>query len=430
MSEKVGDVARAFWIERVEQHPHVEVIHAAQAVNPTRSARMPHAARDTPPPLHSHAAVGSLAFRQQLSSAVRHPLDAASLSESVYPGDTVAICIGPGIPHALDWLAALVTDLMELGIRPADIAIFGLPCPNQSKSATTPLPATETAATVTNAAQEPELQEPELQQPELQWPELQWVEHHADDPQSLAMVGVSRHDHPIYVNRILAEADVVLPMVLINSEAALTLAGSIYPSLSSADTQERLLQQEPEQLEESIEAENLVCPFLMLGVVPAPSGQEPEIVAGRRAAVQSHARQRLRDLWTTTPAQHPAVLASIEATTAVGLWERLYQALLNALTLASPQAPIVLLIADPTATTHFSLGQSQKKRSAPRRRFLELVEETTRTRPVFLASDLEASDVEDAGLGAISRWDDLHRILDRSPTVAWLRDADRWSIEP
>lgn len=389
LTNELGEVEREGWIERVEHHPHVAVVRAVGHTSGTIEGR----------PSAASGELGSIARRRQLSSAVRAPLDSAPLSESVYPGDTVAISVGPGIPQAHDWLAALAANLIELGIRPADISVFGLRCP----------PATGSEA------------EP--------FSELNWVEHQADDPQSLAMVGVSRHDQPIYVNRWLAEADVVVPLVLINSEEALTLAGSIYPSLSSADTQERLQQLEPEQLEESIEAENLVCPFLMIGILPAPSGQGAEVVAGRRAAVQSHARQRLRDLWTTRSAQHPAVLATIEATTSVGLWERLRHALQNALTLAHPQAPIVLLIADPLATANFSLGQSNKKRSAPRRRFLELVEEVTRTRPVFLASGLEGSEVEDCGLGAISRWEDLHRILDRSPAVAWLRDADRWSIE-
>lgn len=406
MAAASGDLEREVWLERVEQHPHVVPVRSVGAT--TQASR--HRPQLVAPDPAASPDVGSNGLRRQLSAAVRQPLDAASLSESVYPGDTVAISMGPGVPHALEWLEALVADLRDLGIRPADISVFGLRCPATDSN---PAAANPAAASLDLSA----------------LAELHWVEHQADDPQSLAMVGVSRHDHPIYVNRWLAEADVVLPIVLINSEEALTLAGSIYPSLSSVETQERLHQQEPEQQEEAIEAENLVCPFLMIGIIPAPSGQGSEVVAGRRAAVQSHARQRLRDLWTTTPAQHPAVLASIEATTSVGLWERLHHALQNALTLASPLAPIVLLIADPAATANFALGQTNKKRSAPRRRFLELVEEVTRTRPVFLASGLEDGDVEDCGLGAISHWEELHRILERSPAVAWLRDADRWSIE-
>lgn len=413
MTDASGDLEREVWLERVEQHPHVVLIRsvgnalAHPKISTPASISTP-ANTSTPaslPPVASPPEASSIGRRRQLSAAVRQPLDAAPLSESVYPGDTVAISIGPGIPDAADWLAALAAELLELGIRPADVSVFGMRRP----------------ATASNPSAV------SVEAPALA--ELHWVEHQADDPQSLAMVGVSRHDHPIYVNRWLAEADVVLPMVLINSEEALTLAGSIYPSLSSIETQERLQQQEPEQQEESIEAENLVCPFLMVGIIPAPSGQGSEVVAGRRAVVQEHARQRLRELWTTTPAQHPAVLASIEATTSVGLWDRLHQALQNALTLANSQAPIVLLIADPAATANFALGHTNKKRSAPRRRFLELVEEVTRTRPVFLASNLDNSDVEDCGLGAISHWEELHRILERSPAVAWLRDADRWSIE-
>jgi hypothetical protein len=340
------------------------------------------------------------AWRQKLIAALRAPMDTAPIESLVYPGDSVTISVGPNVPGSAALVETLIELLVAQGVRPADIKILG-----------------GTGFKVSSEVGDVALSENQVG----------WIEHQPDNQEALAMVGVSRHNFPIHLNKYLVEADVVIPIVLMNRDEALTLSGSIYPAWSSAETQERLRGNQAEQCEEAKEAENLVCPFLMIGVIPAPGGENDDVVAGLRQAVQHHAKQRLKALWTTAPAAHAAVLATLEAHYDLGLWDRLRRALGNAVALTADQAPIILLLAPGVAGSKPSRGTA-RKRSGEKARLFEVIEEATRHRPIFLASDLDSSEVEELGLGAISTLEELQRLLKRSPELAVIRDADRWRI--
>lgn len=349
---------------------------------------------------HSGGVQSDAAWRQKLIAALQAPMDTAPIVSLVYPGDSVTISVGPNVPGSAALVETLVELLVAQGVRPADIKILGGTAGKGSS---------------------------EVGDVALSENQVGWIEHQADNQEALAMVGVSRHNFPIHLNKCLVEADVVIPIVLMNRDEALTLSGSIYPMWSSAETQERLRGNQAEQCEEAKEAENLVCPFLMIGVIPAPGGENDDVVAGLRQAVQHHAKQRLKALWTTAPAAHAAVLATLEAHYDLGLWDRLRRALGNASSLAADQAPIILLLAPGVAGSKPSRGTA-RKRSGEKARLIEVIEEATRHRPIFLASDLDSSEVEELGLGAISTLEELQKLLKRSPELAVIRDADRWRI--
>lgn len=337
-------------------------------------------------------------WHDKLVAALVAPLEAPPLPDAVYPGDSVAISVGPDVPGSRAIVTGLVHLLVAQGVRFADIKILG-----PTAALVEPIVMANDQAHVCQ------------------------IEHHADDPESLAMVGVSRHNFPIYLNKHLVEADVVIPIVLLNRDEALTLSGSIYPTWSSAETQDRLRGHQAEQCEEAKEAENLVCPFLMIGVIPAPGGEQGEVVAGLRPAIQHYAKQRLKALWTAAPAQHAAVLATLEAHYDMGLWDRVRRAIENAVALSSDQAPIILWLAPGVGRSSQPLG-SARKRSSEKSRLIEIIEEVTRHRPIFLASDLDANEVEELGLGAIESLAEFQKLINRSPDLAVIRDADRWRI--
>ncbi|MBL8891452.1 MAG: DUF2088 domain-containing protein [Planctomycetaceae bacterium] len=342
----------------------------------------------------------------KLAAALQAPLDAAPLADAVYPDDTVAISVGPDVPGSQALVEALVDQLTAHGVRPQDIRILNADGSRMRSGQ---------AASTTDSSSSTSTDRPRQ------------ILHHADDQESLSMVGVSRHNHAIYLNRYLVEADVVIPIVLMNRDEALTLSGSIYPMWSSAETQERLRGHHVEQSEEAKEAESLVCPFLMIGVVPAPGGETGEVIAGVRGALQHYAKHRLKSLWTAAPASHKAVLATLEAHYDLGLWDRLRRALQNALALSAEQAPILLLLGPGVVGSGAGRGGT-KKRNAEKARLIEVVEEATRHRPIFLASELDASEIEDLGLGAIESLAEFSKLIQRFPDLAVIRDADRWSI--
>jgi len=68
--------------------------------------------------------------------------------------------------------------------------------------------------------------------------------HNPNDPQSLAMLGVAGDDSPIMLNRVLVDADVVIPIERFERKRGLGHLGMqsvIYPRFADAETQTRFL---------------------------------------------------------------------------------------------------------------------------------------------------------------------------------------------
>jgi len=362
-------------------------------------------------------------WRQRLLTAVAAPVGGLPLRQTVYPGDRVAVVFGRGVSGVEPIALALLDLLREQGVRQEDIVIVGDPTAKASAAAV------------------------------LAGSPIQWVEHLASDSGSVALVGVSRDDHPIYVNRHLAEADVVIPVVRLCPDVAETLAGSIYPWLSTVETQDRLSGFDRQQQDESIEAEKLVCPFMMIGVIPAPGDEVGEMLAGLRESIQALASQRIHQLWTTQPANFAAVIATVDGGSSQGSWARLQRGLMNAARLADARGPIVLIAeaakleaavrevvedgsqSPPGELVDWSAGGEAGRSQVPldlgsdRRQLMACLEDLTRDRPVYLISRLDVDATEALGFGFLSEPHELSRLLDRGDRVALLRDADRWEIQ-
>jgi hypothetical protein len=157
---------------------------------------------------------------QAAAQALRQPLGFPPLAQAAVPGDRVALALDVGLPQAPALVAAVVREMMGRGVLPEDIvvlrtpddAVAGAPDPRSG------LPA-ELAGRVV----------------------LQ--EHRADDKDHLAYLATDERSRPVYLNRHLADADLVVPMGCVRLKPAAGcygLAGAIYPAFSDAPTQARI----------------------------------------------------------------------------------------------------------------------------------------------------------------------------------------------
>jgi len=279
-------------------------------------------------------------WSQRLASAVNNPLGSPPLQEQVYPGDTVAIAVGAGVPEGNELAKAIVLLLKEQGVRHEDIVIVstaeGLGNERVSElvqeSSSTIKPQNDSGQELDNSgASEDPLS-------------VQWVVHDPNSTDSLTMVGVSQEGEPIYVNSLLAKADVVVPIVLMQQlELKETEQGFLYPLLSSTQTQQRLTVNSKIKLRESEEAEQLVSPFFIVGVVPAPGNFIGEILVGTRENVLPHSVEKMRQLWSTRgEAEFATVVATVEGPAASSM-ENLHRSLVNATLVARQKCPIVMI---------------------------------------------------------------------------------------
>lgn len=324
------------------------------------------------------------------------------LQQQVFPGDTIAIALGDQVPAVASLVESLLQILLKQGIRPGDIVIVSpgplpelhLSVPHRMLASTIQSQGAASSSAASASLSDAPLEAAPLESTPLEsaLPDnavegidsVGVVVHQAANTDQLAMVGVSGAGHPIYLNRWIAEADVVIPIVLMESIQASegdslgretnqtfqdspttdtpdkvlapsnashflsegqhsVRSGYLYPELSSAPTQARL-QSDPQGLQEQQDAENLVSPFFLIGVVPAPGNQIGEILVGPRHEIQPLANQCIRQFWSTTAkADYSAIVATIEGNRAMQTLANVYLSLQNASRLVDPHSPIVLV---------------------------------------------------------------------------------------
>lgn len=229
------------------------------------------------------------------------------LSEQVFPGDQVAIVISAHVPAGKEIAEIIIAKLMASGVEQNRIHVVSL----------NPLDESEGDR------------------------EALWQVHHPAERTDSAMVGVSRRGQPIYMNATIANADVVIPVV--PAGQGNSIDGYLYPAFSIQETRQRLGEDLPLAIEEALEAEQLISPFYVVGIVSAPGNQVGEVIVDSRENADEFGRQRHEKYWTAPQQSFDAILVTLGSVgRAVGV-QQLHEAVCNASLMVESGAPIVLL---------------------------------------------------------------------------------------
>jgi hypothetical protein len=134
------------------------------------------------------------------------------------------------------------------------------------------------------------------------------VQHRPDDADSLAYLAATDDAYPIYLNRVLYDADVVVPIGLRrpnHSYGYLGAPGGIYPLFADAAAQFRLLATSPadwrrhgrtRRWEADRVAWQLGVQF-RIEAVPTAHGRLAQVIGGHTDSVTRHARRSMLDAW-------------------------------------------------------------------------------------------------------------------------------------
>lgn len=364
-------------------------------------------------------------MEQTLAAPEYHP----PLSETVFPGDSVAIAIQSDIPHPRIVIGALIEQLCSLIISVSDIVVV------------------ITRRTADQLGLDPGLYEiPEENKPEGKRPTIFPVEfefniinfqvHDPENKSGHSYLVANDEGDPVYVNRILVDSDVVMPVGCPMPGEVSQRGDCVYPDFSNDTTMHRFSQgkgsfisrwQEIELANDSLGA------FFSIQIVCGPGDAIRHVCSGSRKDAVNSARAVTNKLWAFDwHAKSDVIVATIESNPHDQTWDDFANALVAASRLSNSDGPIVIwsdIKVNPDRNIRKAcISQFEDGISAKLPKTLQRVAAIVKDRPVFFRSDLNRNVVEELGLGFVESAAEIVRIAEPHSTGLVIRDAHKCQI--
>lgn len=349
-------------------------------------------------------------------AAVAEPVGFPPLSQATVPGDRIVIALDRGVPAGAAAVAGVVHGLLQGNASPQDIRL------------------------IVTGEEERQSGPTRLLAPDIR-DAIEILVHDPHKKAGLAYLAASQEGKPIYFNRAIDEADVVIPIGQLRLDSAwgyVGVHGCLYPRFSDAATQERFRRsgadwskQQRLRREEADEAAWLLGVQFTVQVAPGTRNALLHVIAGESHAVAEQGRRVCEQAWLHKPTQRAnLVVAAIEGGPAEQTWENLARALNAASGAVADGGAIVLCTRlhvtddDRSATaTGSDAADEQGDRASARRIAAKLLHKTRERAQVFLLSDLDGDLVENMGLGHVSVPEEVTRLSRRFTSCMLLGNA-------
>ncbi|MBC18746.1 MAG: hypothetical protein CMJ74_00610 [Planctomycetaceae bacterium] len=215
-----------------------------------------------------------------VAAAILDPIGYPPLTQAVVSGDRVAIPLDPSVPRSQLLVAGLIGPLCEAAIAPQDITIL-------------------TARNVIDKSEDPR-----NELPETIAKHVKLVTHDPDNREQLGFLATSSENQPIYLNRVIQDADVVFPIGCLRPRTAISFYGLhtvLFPTFADRATIERyqkVSNEDPDETrrrraEESKEAAWLLGLHATLQVIPGGGNSILQILAGDPGKVSEVGMHRI-----------------------------------------------------------------------------------------------------------------------------------------
>jgi nickel-dependent lactate racemase len=359
-----------------------------------------------------------------VADVLEEPLDYPPFRLTATPGDRVVVTLGRGVPQSAQITAAVIRSLLAAGVEPDGITIL------------------RTQADVTGGVEDPRrlLGEPLKER-------ISTVVHDPHDRGGLAYLAATESGEPIMLNRLLTDADVVLPIGCMQSEAATGYFGihtPLFPTFSDQKAQARFRRLDalgtngPCKRELKSEVEHaawLLGVNFTIQLVPAAGEGILHVVAGETAAVKRRSRQLYDDAWSWSLARRASlVVAAIEGGAVQQTWENFGRTLEAACALVEDDGAIAvccdLAAAPGPGVQHLAgarsrravLEQIRKHRPADTLPAAQLAQALDRDK-VYLLSRLDPALVEELDMVPMANGDELVRLTRQHNSCILLNNA-------
>jgi nickel-dependent lactate racemase len=358
-----------------------------------------------------------------MRAALAHPLGYPPLRQTVVQGDRVVLALGEGLVQPAPLVAGAILELIDARIEPESITVL--------RHATDArlcrqLPTEDLPAELRDRVA---------------------VEvHDASDREKLCLLNVSSNDEPIYLNRSLVDADVVVPIGLARASRSLGdlgVHGTLYPGFADEVAQQRFLaprsslsaSTKQRRVREATEADWFLGTRLVVQVIPGPGETIMQILAGDVDQVEPRAREICESLWCfQVPRRASMVVATLTGGKQQQSWSNFARALDSALRVVQDKGTIAICC-DLSARPGPSLRRLARAKSldaaniavqrdqTPDALTATLLIRTLQHANVYLLSRLDEDCVESLGVAYIASPDEVARLVSRHDSCILLQNA-------
>ena len=361
---------------------------------------------------------------QAVATAVAAPLDFPPLVRATVPGDRIVIALEHGIPQSAEIVGAIVRTLLENGAAAEDIKI--LRTKNDLEAGVGDPRAGLNLETIDQITVET---------------------HDLSDKGRMSYLAASSDGKPIYLNRTLFDADLVLPVGSLRLESGLGYHGvhdALFPAFSDQETQDRFRAADATASEkerdlrrqEAQEVAWLLGVLFTIQIVPGPGESVLHVLAGDPGAVFSQGSRLCREAWSyEVPKRASLVVAAIEGASDRQTWENVARALAAASKAVAADGAIALctdLEAQPgpsmrriaSADDPARTMRKIRKEKQPDLVQASQLAQTLERAKVYFLSRLDEEVVEEIGVAHVSDPDEIQRLVSRYDSCILLANAE------
>ena len=358
---------------------------------------------------------------QAANVALAAPLGFPPLAQAVVPGDRVVLALDHDVPGSREIVAALFDCLVGRGLQPADITLLTVAPHRAATELRGFLPAKYRDAAAVEV-------------------------HYPDARDRLSYLAAGTAKESIYLNRLLCDADVVVPIGCLRCEPAVDyhgIYGGLFPTFSGRAAQDKLFAQadthaarnEARCRDAIQEVGWLLGVQFTVQIVPGPAGEVLHVLAGNPADVFREGQAACQRAWSfVVPRAAKLVIAAIDGGEDEQTWDNVARAVTAAARLVVDDGAIVLCTAlslppGPTvqracaaSDTRAALRSLRKKRLDDSLPAVALAEALARVR-VYLMSQLEDAVVEEMNIAPVADTAEIARLVERHDTCILLSNA-------
>ncbi len=363
-------------------------------------------------------------LEKAVAAALDDPLAYPALSRCTTPSDRVVLALDHGVPQAAQVTAAVVRSLVNARVHPDGITLLQSR-PNGYSPVEDPCRL---------------LQEPVRSQITL-------ATHAPADREQLGYLGADTSGEPILVNRAIHDADLVLPIGCVHSDAASGYFGihtPVFPTFSDERTLQRFRTigaLDPRRDYEQKLAKKVEEVAWLLGIsftiqlVPAGGASILHVLAGQCDAVGQRARELYHTAWNGSVSEQASlVVAAIEGDSDQQTWVNIGRALDAAVPLVEDGGAIAVccdLAARPGPVLR-RLSRSESRQATLRQIGKERPEDTLIAgqlaraldcAKIYLLSRLEPSLVEELDMIHVASGKELARLAGHHKSCILLANA-------
>ncbi len=360
-----------------------------------------------------------------VAAALSSPLEFPPLSQATVAGDRIAVTLEPGVPRGPELLAGVIHALVELGADPQLISVV-----------------------VGSSVHFDAAHELDALLPEETRRALDIRQHDHGESNASAYLAATKDGQPIYLNRAICDADVVLPIGVFRSDDRADDLGihcRFVSTFSDEATRQRFTvcggkggHRRTKLLREAAdEAAWLLGIQFSIQVIPGPGETVLHVLAGAAEKVASEARSLSQAAWACQLSERAGVVvATVDGGPEQQTWENVSRAVRVARHAVASDGAIA--ICSELAELAPAVGNSSRDSESASEEFAEgeylppadFFAEDFGEQRVYLLSRLSSESVEELGFAPVARADEIQRLCEQNNSCILLNSAQNAILVP